>query len=297
VFVLTGLASLSNNRGDHARSMAWLAEAKALSDRVPAGDRSTVLGATLMLLGGTLRALGDRNAAVGILNEGLDQFRAADFALGELHVLADLGEVSRDLGEVAGSLGFYQEALALAFAYRQTFATVSCLEGIATICAEIGESERAIRLLAAAQRLRGDTGVVQRVPIEEEAIERVKTAARALLGEEAFGAASAAGTSLPVAEAVAEALAIRADERRATDGRVTGKGLTAREREILPLLVAGLTDREIADGLSIGRRTVEGHVSRLLAKLGAPTRTAAARAAVAMGMIDAADLVSGGDGG
>jgi DNA-binding CsgD family transcriptional regulator len=51
------------------------------------------------------------------------------------------------------------------------------------------------------------------------------------------------------------------------------------------MLAAGMTDREIAAALSIGRRTVESHVGRLLAKLGAPTRTAAAHTAIATGLV------------
>jgi DNA-binding NarL/FixJ family response regulator len=52
--------------------------------------------------------------------------------------------------------------------------------------------------------------------------------------------------------------------------------LTAREREVLRHLVTGKTDREIADALFIGPRTVETHVSNVLAKLGASNRAEAA---------------------
>lgn len=54
-------------------------------------------------------------------------------------------------------------------------------------------------------------------------------------------------------------------------------GLTAREVEVLRLLAAGLTDREIADSLTISGRTVEAHVSSVLHKLGARNRAEAAR--------------------
>ena len=54
-------------------------------------------------------------------------------------------------------------------------------------------------------------------------------------------------------------------------------GLTALEVEVLRLLAAGLTDREIADSLTISGRTVEAHVSSVLHKLGARNRAEAAR--------------------
>lgn len=53
--------------------------------------------------------------------------------------------------------------------------------------------------------------------------------------------------------------------------------LSAREREVAGLLTAGLTDREIADALTISKRTVETHVSSVLHKLGARNRSEAAR--------------------
>jgi len=55
--------------------------------------------------------------------------------------------------------------------------------------------------------------------------------------------------------------------------------LTRREREVLPLVAQGLSNLEIADMLSIGERTVESHVSSILAKRGLATRTQLAAAA------------------
>ncbi len=48
--------------------------------------------------------------------------------------------------------------------------------------------------------------------------------------------------------------------------------LTSRERQVARLLAQGRSNREIADGLSIGERTVETHVGNVLAKLGLTSR-------------------------
>jgi DNA-binding NarL/FixJ family response regulator len=53
--------------------------------------------------------------------------------------------------------------------------------------------------------------------------------------------------------------------------------LSSRELEVLRLLSEGLTDREIADLLTVSSRTVEAHVGSILRKLGARNRAAATR--------------------
>ena len=54
-----------------------------------------------------------------------------------------------------------------------------------------------------------------------------------------------------------------------------GSDLSGRELEILALMVQGLSNPAIADHLVIGRSTVKFHVSNILSKLGATTRTEA----------------------
>lgn len=56
----------------------------------------------------------------------------------------------------------------------------------------------------------------------------------------------------------------------------TGQTLTPRETEVLYLLVEGASNRDIAGQLVISERTVKSHVSKILAKLNASSRTAAA---------------------
>jgi DNA-binding CsgD family transcriptional regulator/tetratricopeptide (TPR) repeat protein len=67
--------------------------------------------------------------------------------------------------------------------------------------------------------------------------------------------------------------------------RANPVGLTRREREVLDLICEGHTNAEIAARLVISARTVDHHVSAVLAKLGAPTRAAAASAAARMGLV------------
>jgi DNA-binding CsgD family transcriptional regulator/tetratricopeptide (TPR) repeat protein len=67
-------------------------------------------------------------------------------------------------------------------------------------------------------------------------------------------------------------------------------GLTRREQEVLGLIVGGLTNAEIAAKLFISAKTVEHHVSAILAKLGVPSRGAAATWAQKLGPAPLPDL-------
>lgn len=61
--------------------------------------------------------------------------------------------------------------------------------------------------------------------------------------------------------------------------------LTERELEVLRLLARGLPNKEIAQALTIGERTVKFHVSAILSKLGVTNRTEAVTTAVQQGLI------------
>ena len=61
-------------------------------------------------------------------------------------------------------------------------------------------------------------------------------------------------------------------------------GLTPRERDVLPLIVQGRTNRQIAETLFISENTAGVHVSNILGKLGVSTRTEAAGIAAKLGL-------------
>jgi putative flavoprotein involved in K+ transport len=76
------------------------------------------------------------------------------------------------------------------------------------------------------------------------------------------------------AEYIAKHIArLAASGRRAAAGE--GHGLTARELEVVRLVAAGKSNREIALALAISENTVARHVQNILTKLRVPSRTAA----------------------
>lgn len=67
--------------------------------------------------------------------------------------------------------------------------------------------------------------------------------------------------------------------------RAAELGITPRELEILNLIAAGLSNREIAEKLFVSENTVKTHSSRLFGKLNARRRTEAVRIAKSSGLI------------
>ena len=61
-----------------------------------------------------------------------------------------------------------------------------------------------------------------------------------------------------------------------TTGEVSDPGqtmsLSAREMEIIALVASGLTNQEIAERLTISKRTVDNHVSNMFTKTGSKNR-------------------------
>jgi DNA-binding CsgD family transcriptional regulator/tetratricopeptide (TPR) repeat protein len=68
--------------------------------------------------------------------------------------------------------------------------------------------------------------------------------------------------------------------------RANPAGLTSRELEILPLLIDGLRNREIAERLVVTPKTVDHHVSAILRKLDIRNRAQASAAAARLGICE-----------
>ena len=71
----------------------------------------------------------------------------------------------------------------------------------------------------------------------------------------------------------------------AAEGRRDTHGLTERELEVLRLVAAGHTNKAIADELVLSERTVDRHVSNILAKLRVASRAAATAFAYEHGLV------------
>jgi DNA-binding NarL/FixJ family response regulator len=187
--------------------------------------------------------------------------------------LEALGTCARERGDQRRAATLFAESLTLVRAGTEPLVLVNCVKSLGAVAAVAGEAEQAARLLGAAVAWRARFGIGSS-PFEPSRLERAVAPAREWLSEAAFAAAWSAGRALPLDRAIPEALAIADPATASAPDAASTAGLTPREVEVLRLVAAGRSDREIGEALFISRKTVGVHVSRLLAKLRLPSRSA-----------------------
>ena len=150
------------------------------------------------------------------------------------------------------------------------------LGGMALVILSRGEPARAARVMGAMTALREQLGVPIHTP-RRPLYERTIAAIRAAQTDAQFDAEWSAGMALSFEEAIACALESRPTS--AAEPEHLAAGLSARELEVVQLLIDGHTNQEIAASLSISHYTVANHVRNIMNKLGLDSRTAVAASA------------------
>ena len=286
---LHGMALLNLHRGHYDEAATWMEGAlvlyRELESTVVAGPQ--YVSSAYALLGRISLARGDAAAAEAFLEEGLRGLRALGFTWRIADTIRSLGDLARDRGDLTGAMTRYAESVKLAQEHGDRLFLAAALCGVASVAVAQGQSDRAARLYGAASAMREQIGASIE-GWERPAQERGEAAVRAALSPEAFATAWAVGETLSLEDVIAEALtglapADGASPLPSPEAAILA-GLTVREREVLHLVVARKSDREIAAALFISPRTVGGHITNLLAKLGVDSRTSAAAFAVRHGL-------------
>jgi non-specific serine/threonine protein kinase len=275
--------------GDHRRSLALYEDFVALARDM--GDKGNI-AIGLYNLGGAILRAGDLAKAAALFAEAVGLADEIGERRLKVFALWGLAETERQAhGDRARVAALAAESVRLLqqLASREA-AHFELLQEVADWAVEAADHARAARLLGATTALwRGLGADVARAPDQQAAYDRYAAAARQALGD-AFEAEWAAGHALSYDDVFAEALAALAVWAAMPDALASGDAppapdLTSREREVLALVAEGRTDREIAALHRTSPRTVSVHVGQILAKLGAPTRAAAAATAVRRGLI------------
>jgi non-specific serine/threonine protein kinase len=238
--------------------------------------------------------------AQGLRSLGHEQFRLGQLALAERQfedaleieqgaaneyglglVLSDLAKVARARGEYPRAEALFKESLAHRWALDDKVGIAGCLRGLGRVYGASGSLERAATILGAADALSKSIGSLP-PPNRAEYDRAIARLARSL-GEARMYELWQAGAATPLPAIVDNLLSdYEASGKASTVSANAGPdwGLTPRELEVLELVRAGRSNREIAETLFIGERTAQTHVQHILAKLDVNTRAAAAAIAV-----------------
>lgn len=269
-------------QGDYERASPLLEDVAAQLDALGEPARAAI---ALLNLGVAAVERGDGTRAEVLLMEALGRFRRVGYQWAVPGTLGWLGQATMNRGDMATAAAYLAEGLALV-GNREDL--ISALIRTARLAAADRRVLVAIRLLAAVAALAETVGYPLK-PAEQARSERAAIDARAALGDSGFEAAWAAGGVLTADEAIAEAHALLAAMGAPSPPSTAAEnpyGLTPREQDVLALVCARLPDREIAARLFLSPRTVEGHVSHIIGKLGVGSRHEVVAVAARIALVD-----------
>lgn len=306
--VLKAASGLAHLQNDFAEAILLAEEALAIWERVGTPEQ-VALGHYLLAIPTYMN--GEVCRAATHYDEALTGFRALGNVQRTAEVLLGVANVATARGELATAQSCYDEITALAAGGGVSASIVArslaangflagcagdvdrahhllreallgwydlddpagiadALESLGGIACGQGFPVRAALLLGAAEALREQTGCP--LPAGGRQWHRsVVEGIQSVLSMAQFAVAWGDGRSLSSDQIVTLAL---------TDAPLSSNGTTAslspREREVLRLIAAGRTDREIGEALFISRRTASDHVGKVLRKLGVASRREAA---------------------
>ncbi len=256
--------------GDFGRATALLE--RALACRRAHGDRGQAFNVLVSLA--TAAVFGRDPRAADLCAECLDTCEREKAGWSRSYALWIAGLERWWRGDPAAEK-LITDALRLVQPYHDHLNVAQCVEALAWIAADTGRHGRAAELLGAAHTVWRSAGTS--LPgIGHLAAPHDRAAGRLhrTLGDRVFTARYLCGTRLTVDDAIALALEETPRGARPSSASADGRcALTPREREVAALVARGMSNRRIAETLAISQRTAEGHVERVLRKLGLGSRT------------------------
>ncbi|MEU1519039.1 LuxR C-terminal-related transcriptional regulator [Streptomyces sp. NPDC005811] len=257
-------------RGQLEESMSRYEEARARL--VALGDEAGA-AVWLLALACAQTCAGDPRAA----ETGRQVVAAAETSgdrWGYAQLLLSLGYKAweRDDGQEAEALA--RAALDKIRTFRDYTKTAAMLELLAWTTARRGGHGRAAWLMGAVDALCRDAGTaITAFPQIAGHREHCHTEVMGALGPAEYAKALAEGGRCnSLASVIAFALETATESDQATQAAAVCP-LTRRERDVAALVADGMTNRQTATRLGLSTRTVDGHVQRILAKLGVECRS------------------------
>lgn len=283
-YVLAALGNHAEDLGQYSVAQEHFAAAR---DRFREENDPVNVAVTLYHLGVAAFGKQDLEQATDLLHQALHLARDTGDPWSTGAALAWLGLVHLMQGEIDDAAAALEDALSTFVRIGSSERVAELLRRTALLAAARSSNHDAVRLFATASVLSDHLGSHPRLPesrIYDDTLERL----RQRLPSRAFTAAWNAGRDLSQAEAVELAKSVLAASSAATvapQGTPTRPNpLSDRETEVLRLIAEGMTDADIADALSISRRTAATHVRHIYDKISVTSRAAAAAWAVRNGI-------------
>ncbi|GGY01717.1 LuxR C-terminal-related transcriptional regulator [Streptomyces djakartensis] len=241
------------------------------------GQHLSLLGFDQVQLACALGFLGEADRAVAVCERALRLCERHEEQWVRSYVLHMLALAHTVRGDLPRSERHARQALRLMLAVHDVIGIALTLDLLAAVATARGAHRDAAVLLGGADRVWADIdaarwGARTLNSVRRDSEERATRA----LGQDEFERAHRRGGALGFADLVGHALQEPArphpgESPTAYDD--TTVRLTPRETEVARLVAEGLANQQIADRLVIARRTAEGHVERILGKLGFSNRS------------------------
>ncbi len=253
-----------------------LAQARALGDRWCVGFALYGLAFCAFYLNNDTRAKDSIQESFALLTSLRDKRSL-------IRVQIVLGMLALRRSEVENARAHYSEAWSLARQVGDRWSVSLALFLVAEWLITNGQAARGVELASAAEAYRAMLGVAWPHYVRAQ-YERALKRARPELHADTYARVWSQGQRANYEQAAS--IAEDALRNALTPARVDTDPscLTTREREVLNLIVEGLTDAQIAERLVVSVRTVHTHVSNILSKFGVKSRAAAVRYAMERGM-------------
>lgn len=221
-------------------------------------------------------AEGRTSDAEAVIRRALDE---ADDPFARIRMLGLFVEIVIAAGEVAAGRAAADELLALADAVPQPLVRAMAESAHGLVALGEGEAAEALSSLRRGWRIWQDVGATH---------EAARVRVRIALACRAVGDADTAALELDAARSVFTALGAAPDLEwvRSLAGESGGlpDGVTTREAEVLALVAEGLTNRQVANRLTISEKTVASHLAHVFTKVGLQSRAAATAYAIEHGL-------------
>jgi non-specific serine/threonine protein kinase len=262
--VVSNLGYLAQERGDYEEARCLFLEGHAIRRRL--GD-TRLIAASLNNLAGVAMVQEDYARAEPLYDECLRLNQEASDSWWVAHTLFNLGLVALGQNHPDRAEQRFRQSLEMTCNLGYSLGILWALEGVAGVAAAQGQPEWAAQLWGATDSWRHQ-GSTPRTPSEERRIQRQMRVARVQVDHAIWTVAWEKGRAMSLEEAAREALH-RGSKRPHSEPTT----LTAREGEVAKMVALGFTNREIAAQLALSERTIDAHVSSILKKLGARSRS------------------------